>query len=149
MVQLGLTDYFKRQVLQWCRDTVHMKEPSGLLGKAKLNKREMREVIMQTEEPDSTREATEIFVKILDNTYEKSYLNQLAANTTRMNDEERTLLLRLLKDSEDSFGGTLGDWDTETVDLHLKPGYIPFNSKYYLVPIINKETFRKYLKHLV
>ena len=80
MVQLGLTSYFKRQVLQWYRDTLHMKEPSGLRGKSNLNKREMREVIMHTSEPDSTRKATKILVKILDNTYEKSYLNQLADN---------------------------------------------------------------------
>ena len=47
------------------------------------------------------------------------------------------------------FDGTLGDWDTDPIDLEIKPGYKPFNSKYYLVPIINKETFRKELKHLV
>ena len=48
MVQLGLTYDFKRQVLQWYRATVHMKEPSGLLVKSDLNKRDMRKVVMQT-----------------------------------------------------------------------------------------------------
>ena len=48
-----------------------MKEPSGLLGKSDLNKREMREVVMQTAEPSSTREATDILVKVLDSTYAK------------------------------------------------------------------------------
>ena len=33
MVQLVLTSYFKHKVLQWDGATVHMKEPSGLLGK--------------------------------------------------------------------------------------------------------------------
>ena len=33
MVQLGLTSYFKRQVLHWDGATVHMKEPNGLFGK--------------------------------------------------------------------------------------------------------------------
>ena len=66
-----------------------------------------------------------------------------------MNSKERTILLRLLKDFEDSFGVTLGDWDTETFDLELNPGSRPFNSKYYPVSIINKENFRKYLKRLV
>ena len=32
MVQIGLTDDFKRQVLQWDGATVHMKEPRILLG---------------------------------------------------------------------------------------------------------------------
>ena len=39
MLQLGLTTYFKRQVFQWNGDTVHIKEPSGLLEKSDLNKR--------------------------------------------------------------------------------------------------------------
>ena len=47
------------------------------------------------------------------------------------------------------FDGTLGYWDTDPVDLELNPGSKPFNSKYYPVPRINKETFHKYLKRLV
>ena len=66
-----------------------------------------------------------------------------------MNAEERTQLLRLLKKFKDLFYGTLGDWDTEPVKLELNPGSKPFNSKYYLIPRINKDTFYKYLKRLV
>ena len=47
------------------------------------------------------------------------------------------------------FDGTLGDWDTDPVDLDLKPGSKPFNSKYYPFPRINKENFRKELRQLV
>ena len=47
------------------------------------------------------------------------------------------------------FGGTLGDWDTDPVNLKLKPASKLFNSKYHLVPIINKETFLKEIKILV
>ena len=72
MVKLGLKFYFKRQVLQWYSTTLHMKEPSGLIVKSDLNKRDMQEVVMQTADPASTREATEILVKILEITYAKS-----------------------------------------------------------------------------
>ena len=65
IVQLGLADDFKRQVLQWDGATVHMKEPSSLIGKSDLTKREMREVVMQNAEAASNREATERMVKIL------------------------------------------------------------------------------------
>ena len=41
MVQLGVTDEFKHQVLQWNGNTVHMKEPSSLLEKSDLTKRKM------------------------------------------------------------------------------------------------------------
>ena len=46
-------------------------------------------------------------------------------------------------------GGTLGYWATYPVDLDIKPFSKPFNSKYYLVPRINKETFFKDIKRLV
>ena len=48
MVQLGLTADFKHQVCQWYGATLYMKDPSGLLGKSNLHKREMRKVVMQT-----------------------------------------------------------------------------------------------------
>ena len=59
MVQLGMTADYKHQVLQWNGAIVHMKEPSGILGKYDLNKCEMRKVVMQPVEPASKREATE------------------------------------------------------------------------------------------
>ena len=70
-------------------------------------------------------------------------LKQVANNATQLNTEERTQLLGLLKYFEYLFYGTLGDWYTEPVKLELKPDYKPFYSKYYTVPRINKETFRK------
>ena len=55
----------------------------------------------------------------------------------------------ILEYFEDLFDGTLVDWDTDPVELELKKGSKPFNSKYYPVPRINKETFPKELKCLV
>ena len=77
MVQLGLMDDFKRQVLQWDGTNVHMKDSRNFLGQYNLTKREMREVVMQTAEPYSTRESPERMVKILDSTYEKADLKQV------------------------------------------------------------------------
>ena len=45
--------------------------------------------------------------KSLYSTYVKSDLEQVAANATQLNSEERTELLRILKDFEDLFDGTL------------------------------------------
>ena len=56
----------------------------------------------------------------------------------RLNADEGTQLLRLLKYFEEFFDGTLGDWDAEPVDLELKLGSKPLNSKYYPVLRINK-----------
>ena len=57
MVQIRLTTDFKRQALQWDGITVHMKEPSGLLGQSNLTKCKMREVVLQTSETTPTQEA--------------------------------------------------------------------------------------------
>ena len=88
-------------------------------------------------------------VKILSSTYEKSDLEQVADNVTHLNAEERNLLLSLIKDFEELVDGTLGDWDTDPVDLKLKPGSKPFNSRYYPVPRINNGNFQKELKRLL
>ena len=66
-----------------------------------------------------------------------------------MNDEERTLLLSLLEYLVDFLNGTLSDWGTEYVKLELNPDSKPFNSRYYPLPRINKETFLKELKSLI
>ena len=50
---------------------------------------------------------------------------------------------------KDLFDGTLGDWATESVYLELNLDSKLFNSRYYLVPRINKEIFRKDLKRLL
>ena len=79
----------------------------------------------------------------------KAEFKQADNNATQMNAKERNQLLRLLEDFGDLFYGTLGNWDAEPVDLELNPSYKRFNSKYYPVPIIKRETFFKKLKRLV
>ena len=76
----------------------------------------MRMGVMHTAEPASTQEATAWMVKILDITYVKADLKHVANNDVHLNDEERTLSLRLLEDFEDLFDGTLGEWATDPVD---------------------------------
>ena len=97
----------------------------------------MREVVIQTEEPASTREATEILVKIINSNYVKADLENISKSTIHLNAEEITQLLRIIEKFEVLFDGDLGDWSTGTVDLGLNPGSKPFNSKYYPVPIVN------------
>ena len=52
---------------------------------------------MQTVEPVSTREATERLVKIIDSTYVKDDLEQVAANATQLNAEEINELIKILQ----------------------------------------------------
>ena len=126
-----------------------MKEPVGMLGNSDLSKRKMREVVMQTTETDSTREATGVLVKSIKSNYGNEDLKQVADNLTQLNSEERTQLLRLLENFEVLFDGTLGYWDIEPVNLEKNSGPEPFISKQYPLIRTKKEAFCKELKCLV
>ena len=54
-----------------------MNETINLLGQPDLTTSDMREVVMQTSEPDSTRGANVIVVKTLDSIYENSDLDKV------------------------------------------------------------------------
>ena len=82
-------------------------------------------------------------MKILDSTYANSDLEQVSVNETQLNAEEITQLLSLLQYFEYLFDGPLGDWDTEPIDLELKPYSNQFNFKCYQVHRINKDDFCK------
>ena len=84
-------------------------------------------MLIQTAYPVSTRDYTERMVKMFESNYAKAELEQLAANTTHMNAEEKNQILGIIKDFEDLFDGTLVEWDTESVELDLKTDYKPFN----------------------
>ena len=77
----------------------------------------MRVVLMQTVEPASKIETTDILLKIFDGTYVKAVLKQVANNSTQMNAEEITQLIWLLKYFEDLFDGSLETQDTEPIGL--------------------------------
>ena len=77
----------------------------------------MSEMVMQTKEPDTTRESTDRLVKTLNSTYAKEKLKQVANKATKMNDDERNQLIRLLEYFGDLFYVTLLDRYIDPADL--------------------------------
>jgi hypothetical protein len=106
-------------------------------------------VIARSEEPKVTAEATDRIVKILDSDYHKADLRKVVAKATQLNKRQQLSLLRLLQKYEALFDGTLGKWNTDPVNIELREDAKPVSSRYYPVPKINKETFRKELLRLV
>jgi hypothetical protein len=149
MCKLGLITDFKNNTLIWEDTSIPMRTSQEETGNPQFRKHELKEIIKQTAEPLATQQATERAVKILDSTYEKANLEEIAANAVDLDKDEKELLLSLLKDFEDLFDGTLGHWDTEPVNIELKADAKPVSSRYYPVPKINKETFKKELLRLV
>ena len=92
--------------------------------------RQIRDVVMQTSEPDSARESTDHIVKTLDSTYANADLQNAAKNTVHLKSEQRKKLPGLFNEFEDLFGGTLGKQSTVPVDLQINPGSKLFNDRY-------------------
>ena len=104
---------------------------------------------MQTVKPITMQEATKRIVKALDNKYEQTDLDKVADDAEQLHKHQERKLLSLLTDFEDLFDGKLGHWETEPIDIELKPEHKPSSVRYYPVPRINKATFKKKLLHPV
>ena len=89
----------------------------------------MSEVVMHTAEPQFAKEATEIMAKIIDSTYDKSYLEQVVANEVQPEVDDRIDLPSLLNELEYFFDETIGEWGTHTLELELNTNSKPVNSK--------------------
>ena len=151
MIKLGLATDFARRKLVWDQMSIPMWTVSERDNKSNpiLHKEELRQFVQQTAEPKVTQNATKRMIKILDSDYKKADLEEIAFSAEQLHKDEQLMLLNLLKEFEDLFDGTLGKWRTEPVHIELKEGAKPVSSRYYPVPHVNKETFKKELLRLV
>ena len=75
--------------------------------------------------------------------------NIIHDNCSHLKSEEKNKLFRLLTSFKDLFDGTLGDWNTNPVDLELKKDAEPCHSKKFSVPQIHYSTLKTELDRLV
>ena len=94
MLHLSLISGFKQDIFEWYRSVVHMKDP----GPINITKYEIREVVLQTEEPDPTKEDRKNIVKILGIIIKTFNLDEVVSKKTHLRDEEKKLLIGLLKE---------------------------------------------------
>ena len=71
-------------------------------------------------EPKWTKEATERVVKILDSNYEKADLAKVVDDANNLDKTQKRMLLKLLKQFEPLFDGTLGRWNTAPVIIKMR-----------------------------
>jgi hypothetical protein len=85
----------------------------------------------------------------LDANYEQADLQAVVdATEPHLSFWDENKLLELLKEFEELFDRTLGDWKTEPVSFELKEGAKPYHSRTYPVPNICKRTIVKELNRL-
>ena len=87
-------------------------------------------VVIHNSEPASNIEATERLLKILESTYVKSNLYKVDAAEFQIDKDQYKKLLIILTEFYDLLYGTLGKWDTTTVDSEAKPISKLFNDRY-------------------
>jgi len=97
----------------------------------------------------SVLEATDRLRQILNAKYEKSNLDEIAANCTHLDEEEQSKLNQLLKKYEHLFDGTLGLWTGDDYEIELKEGATPYHSRAYPIPKIHERTLRQEVERLV
>ena len=149
--ELGIDLSFKTKTISWDEMVVPMATHYSYdkTEKKDLSYKEIRQLVVQTEEPRVTKDATQRLHKIMESNYEKANLEEVVRDADNLGDEQKHELLKLLKEFEELFDGTLGTWNTEPVHIELKADAKPINSRYYPVPHINKQTFKNELKRLV
>ena len=149
LTKLQIDIRFSDRTIKWEDKIVQMKSFSDIWEGIHPTREEMRATFIRPVEPRVTQEETDRVVKILDADYEKANLDEVVENATSLNREQKRKLLKTLKKFERLFDGTLGRWKTDPVKIQLKEGAKAVNSRWYPVPKINKETFKKELERLV
>ena len=148
MLELGMEISFIKKTVSWEDIEIPMRD-FNRLRKWNVSKMEMKAIIQESSEPIVTQAATDRIIKILDSKYEKANLRAVADGAKHLTTIEREKLHKLLVKYQEIFDGTLGAWETDEVDFDLKEGSQPFSQRYYPVPHLYKETFKKELDRLV
>ena len=103
-----------------------------------MDQKKLNSIFQKFEEPSVTKALNDRTVKILD-----AKPRVVEENCSHLSTSQKRDLLKLLREFETLFNGTLGDWDTETIHLRLKPGATPFHGRLFPNPRIHLETLKK------
>ena len=101
-------------------------------------------------EPNSTCEATNSVLEILDANYQKANLAEIVNDySTHLSNPERHKLLKLLTEFEVLFNGTLGDFKTNPISFELKENAKAFHGRPFPIPHVYLETLPREVERLV
>lgn len=146
---MGIDIRFSDETIAWEGTYVNMLEYSGNDDPKDLKKEEIHAMLTQDAEPLATKELTKRMVRILDAEYEAADLDEICSREKQLSNVEKQQLKTLLTKYKHLFDGSLGQWRTEPAKAELKEGAKPVDTRYYPIPKIHREVFRKELQRLV
>ncbi len=86
--------------------------------------------------------------ELLEAKYEPADLDEVVAEATALNPDQKKGLRALLEKYKDLFDGTLGEWKGDPYHIDLKPGAKPVCTKAFPVPVSRLELVKKEVEHL-
>ena len=95
--KLNIDVRFSDKTIKWEDQLVHMKSFSDIWEGIHPTRKEMKATFLMSAEPKTTKEETERVTKILDATYEKANSEEVVANATSLNREQKRKILKLVK----------------------------------------------------
>ena len=108
---------------------------------------EMEKEVLFAHDPSTTD--TERIQHIIESKYAPADLTEIVDLCKHLNHREQKLLLKLLQKFEDLFDGTLGAWNTESIQLELKtPNQTPYHAKPYPVPFSQEKKLKEEIARL-
>ena len=143
--ELGIDLLFSKGEMKWGNATVPMRDPAQL----RPSEIETLESEIFSMHDPATTDAERI-QSIIDVKYAPQDIQAIVDECTHLTDDERENLSKLLTKFESLFDGTLGDWDTEPIDLELKdPDTKPYHARAYPVPQSQEAKLRAEVERLV
>ncbi len=142
MDAIGLDLLFSENLLKWDNATVPMRD-SSLFEEPSANP---FAELLSMHDPITTE--AERIQRILDIKYAPADLNKIVQECTHLTDTEKSALGKLLAKYHDLFDGTLGTWQTEPIELELRPDAKPYHAKPYPVPHSQEKKLREEIERM-
>ena len=143
--ELGIDLLFSKGVMTWDSATIPMRDPSQLRA-SKIDAFETE--IFSMHDPDTTDAAR--IQSIIDVKYAPQDIDAIVEACDELTERERDKLKKLLTKFETLFGGSLGTWKTEPIDLELKDSDAkPYHARPYPVPQSQEAKLRAEVERLV
>jgi len=142
MDSIGLDLLFSENLIRWDNATVPMRDNS-LFREEKSNP---YNELFSMHDPVTTE--AERIQRILDMKYAPADLDQIVQESTHLTDYEKSLLGKLLARYHNLFDGTLGTWNTDPIELELRPEVKPYHAKAYPVPHSQEKKLKEEIKRM-
>jgi hypothetical protein len=148
MKEFGIILNFRDKMITIDETILPMRDINRLQGSSMLQSQQHNHSLAM--EPQSTQEATERAMQLLDAKYNKADLRSIVRdNCKHLKVDQQKKLLQLLMKYESLFNRTLDDWKTKPVSLQLKEGASLYHGQAFPVPKIHKDTLIKEVDRLV